>query len=306
MIVRRVGALLLMTTVVVAACDDDEDNGMQPQTQETLTLSLNGYSELLNGYHYEGWAIVGGSAVSTGKFNVDGTGQIVDLAGAAIGGGAFATGTDLTNATEIVITIEPDGDTDAVPADTHISAGAVTGGTASLTVGSASALGDDFTTSTGSYILATPTDDPDANDLSGVWFLDNSSGSAVAGLSLPTLPTGWNYEGWAVIGGVPVSTGTFTAVDAADAAAPFSGPNAGPPFPGEDFVANAPTGLTFPTDLTGETIVISVEPSPDDDAAPFVLKPLLGTVPDPAATGTVYTLDNNAAATNPTGTATIS
>lgn len=68
-----------------------------------------------------------------------------------------------------------------------------------------------------------------------------------AGLTLATLPAGWKYEGWAVINGTPVSTGTFTSASAADDSAPFSGATAGPPFPGEDFLQNAPSGLTFPT-----------------------------------------------------------
>ena len=38
---------------------------------------------------------------------------------------------------------------------------------------------------------------------------------------------------------------------------------------------NAPLGLTFPVDLTGNTIVVSIEPPPDNSAAPFQLKPLV-------------------------------
>lgn len=94
---------------------------------------------------------------------------------------------------------------------------------------------------------------------------------------LPTLPAGWAYEGWVVGDSGPLSTGTFTAFNSADASAPFSGPVGGPPVPGEDFFENAPAGETFPLDVRGRTIVISVEPVPDDSPAPFVLKPLVGT-----------------------------
>ena len=117
------------------------------------------------------------------------------------------------------------------------------------------------------------------------------------------LPAGWAYEGWAVVDGIPISTGTFTAVDMADDAAPFSGSSAGPPFPGEDLLMNAPSGVTFPTDLAGKMVVISVEPVPDNSPAPFVLKPLVGPVPADATDHTFYMMNNNAAATNPTGTA---
>ena len=135
------------------------------------------------------------------------------------------------------------------------------------------------------------------------WWLDPGAGPA-ATLDLPQLPDGWEYEGWAVIDGTPVTTGKFTDVDDFDFADPYSSQVAsGPPFPGEDFLLNAPSGLDFPTDLTGGTIVISIEPMPDNSSAPFTLKPLVGMVPSPAAVHTVYTMDNNAAATNPVGSA---
>ncbi|MEO6666926.1 MAG: hypothetical protein ABIO65_09180 [Nitrospiria bacterium] len=128
-----------------------------------------------------------------------------------------------------------------------------------------------------------------------------------AGLTLATLPAGWKYEGWVVVGGTAISTGTFTNPAAADAAAPFAGanPQPTPPFPGEDFLANAPTGVTFPTDLRSQTVVISIEPSPDDSPGPFTLKPLTATVPAGAADHVAYTM-TNAASAFPTGTATIS
>ena len=270
----------------------------------TLELSFTGLEALANGFHYEGWAIVDGAPVTTGKFNVGSDGSLVTLTGAAVAGGAFETGMDLANASAIVITIEPSGDTDAVPAETHIVSGTVLGGSASLSVGDGSALGDDFTSATGAYILATPTNGADNDENSGIWFLSLESGSPAAGLDLPTLPSGWAYEGWAVIGGTPVTTGRFTALDAVDLDDPFSGTEAGPPFPGEDFLVNAPAGLTFPTDLAGATAVISIEPEPDDSSAPFTLKPLVGGIDAAAVDHVTYSIANNASGF-PTGTATI-
>jgi hypothetical protein len=175
---------------------------------------------------------------------------------------------------------------------------------ASISVGDMAALGNYFSTSTGKYILATPTDMVATNENSGVWWLDNSSGSAVAGLDLPVLPAsgGWKYEGWAVINGTPVSTGTFTTVSGSDASAIFSGTVAGPAYPGEDFLMSAPTGLTFPTNLYGQTVVISIEPVPDNSPMPFLLKPLVGVVP--ASPMGVQTMANKSVANNPTGTVT--
>ena len=283
-----------------AACDDDPTEAVM----ETLDLSFTGLEPLANGYHYEGWAIVDGAAVTTGKFNVDPGGSLTTVTGSPISGGSFATGIDLEGTSAIVITIEPSGDTDAVPAATHVLAGSVSGGNAALTAGSPSALGSDFTSASGDYILATPTDGANTNENSGIWFLSLASGSPAVGLSLPTLPSGWAYEGWAVIGGTPVTTGRFTAVDVADDDDPFSGAEPGPPFPGEDFLNRAPAGLTFPIDLAGGTAVISIEPEPDDSPAPFTFKPLVGAILADATDHVTYSIGNNASAF-PTGTAVI-
>ena len=229
-----------------------------------LTLNLDGLEDLGSDFVYEGWIIVNGSPVSTGVLTNLSFPQTVSV-----------DNSDLRDATAFVLSIEPVVDVDSAPAATKILAGDFTGDTAN--VNSLGIVGD-FTASIGAYILATPTDADDTNEASGVWFLDNSSGSALAGLDLPTLTDGWKYEGWAVIGGTPVSTGTFTSImDFDDNASTslFKGDSGdGPPFPGEDFLQNAPAGMTFPTDLKGATIVISVEPSPDNSAGPFTLKPL--------------------------------
>ena len=298
----RRNVVLMAVAVALSACG--EADPMTPENQ-FLELDFTGLEPLANGFHYEGWAIIGGAPVTTGKFNVDDGGALVTTAGSAIANNTFDTGTDLSGATAIVITIEPSGDTDAIPADTHVLAGSLSGGSASLTAGNGSALGDDFLSATGSYILATPTNGAMTNENSGIWFLSLASGSPGVGLDVPTLPAGWAYEGWVVIDGEPVTTGRFIAPDAVDLAAPFSGTMAGPPFPGEDFLANAPAGLTFPTDIAGGLAVISIEPEPDDSDAPFTLKPLMGGIDAAAVDHVTYTMPNMAAATFPTGTASV-
>lgn len=292
--------LALASMVLAGACSDSTG----PEPGQTLVLSFTGLEPLANGYHYEGWALVGGQARATGKFNIDATGMLVTVSGAPIAEGAFDTGIDLSGTSAVVITIEPTGDTDAIPTSTHIVAGTVSGGTAPLTVGASLALGNSFSSAAGSYILATPTDGSNNNELSGIWFLSLATGSPTVGLTLPTLPAGWVYEGWAVIGGRPVTTGRFTSVSTADQSAPFSGPMAGPPFPGEDYLVNAPTGLSFPTSLVGGRGVISIEPQPDDSPAPFTLKPLVGMISTTALDHVTYSLGNNAAGF-PSGTAII-
>jgi len=313
----RAGVLLAAIVVVAAACSssDDAESAAPDETTTTmsegtaapdsttsttlvattkttvpettttteapvpdLTLATSDFPTLSGGAHYEGWAIVDGEPTSTGKFNVVGD-RLTDPEGAPIEG--FFLSEDVTAATAIVITIEPAGDTDAVPADTHFVAGDVVAGEAALTIAHPAALGTDFADASGSFVLATPTDGDRTNDeLSGIWFLEFPGPEA--SLNLPELPEGWTYEGWTVIDGVPVTSGTFRSTVGSDDAAPYSGTVRTPNFPGEDYLFNAPDGLTFPTDLSGAPVVVSVEPVPDDDPSPFVLKPLVGAAGDPA------------------------
>ena len=293
MTIKNLLFLAFFALAFTACKDDDEDTS--PSTEQ-LQLNLTGLEDLGTDYAYEGWIIVDGAPVTTGVFEVDANGALSKT--------SFEVDADqLEKATTFVLTIEPSPDNDPAPSDVHILAGDFSGTSADVTVGHSAALGDDFTAATGTYILATPTDGMNNNERSGLWFLDPTAGPG-PGLDLPTLPAGWKYEGWAVINGTPVSTGTFTDLASADEAALFSGTLGGPPFPGEDFIINAPAGLDFPTDLRGGAAVISIEPSPDNSAAPFLLKPLVSAIAADAEDHTPFQLGNNAAATNPTGTVT--
>jgi hypothetical protein len=69
-------------------------------------------------------------------------------------------------------------------------------------------------------------------------------------------------------------------------------PTLAPPVPGEDFFNNALSGVTFPLDVRGKAVVISVEPVPDNSTAPFALKPLVG-VSGQETAPTTHDLDQN-------------
>lgn len=268
-------------------CSNNDNNTNQPPQTGMLTLSFTGLSNLGTDYDYEGWILVNGSPVSTGVFTVDDNGQMSQS--------TFEMSLDnLQAATKFILTIEPSPDPDPAPSSTHYLGGDFSQGMASLSVSDPAAFGDDFTGATGTYILATPTNGMNTNENSGLWFLDLSSGSPAQGLFLPTLPDGWKYEGWAVIGGTPLTTGKFLSGDGADEAAPYSGSMAGPPFPGEDYLMNAPMGMMFPTDLSGGAAVITIEPDPDNSMAPFALHPLAGDIPSNAMDHTTYSMTNNA------------
>ncbi len=294
---RRI--LVVAGAVIAAAAVFASGATSASSATSTLGLGLTGL-EPLGGGHYEGWAIFGEEKVSTGKFALASDGSLWTLDGQPIE--SFEVDRDLNGADMIVVTIEPDGDVDAVPSGIVVLAGPVSGAAAAL------AFPVNFASIAGSYILATPTDDDDTNEVAGLWFLD-PSGPAAA-LSLPELPSGWVYEGWGVTQGTPLTSGRFLTAEGADMDAPFSGPNAGPPFPGEDFLANLPAAISGGVNLADGSsgIVISVEPYLDGTdptgAAPFSIKPLVGEVPFGLADHTLTALGQNLG-TVPSGLASI-
>ncbi len=278
--------IIVLTITAIAffasSCDDDDNATLEPDQQ--LQLNFSGLEPLGNGFAYEGWIITNGQAVTTGVFQVDQNGAPTT--------NNFNIAPEVAQgATAFVLTIESSPDPDPAPSDVHILAGNISNGIANLDVSHSSAIGSDFMNVAGQYILATPTNSDNSDEYSGVWFLDPSG--PAASLELPQLPSGWEYEGWAVINGQPVTTGKFSSPAGTDMSAPFSGPMSGPAFPGEDFLMNAPSGLNFPTNLSGSTIVISIEPVPDDSPAPFLLKPLAGEVPQNADVHSLHGLSQN-------------
>lgn len=278
-------SLVFASLFFFVACDTTDE--------ASFDLNITGLEDLGDDFMYEGWLIVDGSPVTTGTFAVDASGNLSTT--------SFTVNSDdLELAATFVLTIEPSPDNDPDPSEVHVLAGDFSGSSASLNIAHGAALNTGFENSTGTYLLATPSDGMDSNEKSGVWFLDPSSGTPTAGLTLPELPAGWIYEGWAVIDGTPVSTGTFSEADMADDASPFSGSEATPGFPGEDFLMNAPSGLSFPTDLSGGMAVISVEPVPDNSTAPFAIKPLVGMIDATAMDHTPYSMNQNLVF--PTGT----
>ncbi len=281
-------SLSVLLSLSAAACDGDGDGDLPT----SVSLSFSDLPDLGADFVYEGWVLVDGAPVSTGRFQSNGAAtqtldQNITLSAAP---------------TAFILTVEPAvGDVPA-PADTHVLAGDITANAANLTIGHAAALGDDLTAAAGTFILATPSSAETDDDNQGIWFLSPSAGTAAPSLTLPTLPAGWVYEGWVVDSSGPVSTGFFTDVSAADSDGP--GPTAGvvtpPPFPGQDFINPA-------VDLTaGFTAVISIEPDPDNSPAPFQLKPLIQPI-DAGLVGGMnpQTLTNVIAENTITGSATL-
>jgi hypothetical protein len=272
---------LFALAFTVTFCSDDDE-----QTTKDLALNISGLENLGPDFVYEGWLIVSGAPISTGIFSVNDAGELSQK-------NFSLDKNQLELASTFVLTIEPKIDNDPSPSKVHILAGDFSGNTGQLSISHGAALANNFENSAGKYILATPTDGTDTNENSGIWFLDLSSGSPAVGLNLPTLPEGWKYEGWVVTSGQPVTSGKFTSVSGIDDFNGFSSTMAGPPFPGEDYLMNAPAGLTFPVNLAGGKAVISIEPDPDNSPNPFLLKPLVADIPANAIDHTTYSLGKN-------------
>lgn len=111
------------------------------------------------------------------------------------------------------------------------------------------------------YTLYTPTDGNLAsNPFGGIWFVDSvDANKTTAGLNIPVLTAGWIYEGWIEIAGNKLSTGRFRNPRAADLFNGYSATSASVPFPGEDFISNAPSGFNFPLDLRGAKTYVTLE-----------------------------------------------
>ena len=272
MTIADLDAVPYVGTRALSAFYSEAAYNLNDDTLVEMNLEFSGLPELGPDFVYEGWLVNSGGPITSGRFEVGHKGQLVP-------GRFVADPSNVSDGTVFVLTIEPRVDTDPSPSKVHILGGALSVGArgaydvgnGSLTVDHGAALGTDFSAATGSFILATPSSSATDDEANGIWFIDVSSGGPMAGLDLPTLPEGWEYEGWVVGDKGPVSTGRFTSVTAADsdAGGPTAGPNATPPFPGQDFVTDAMS-------VIGTTIVISVEPSPDDSPAPFAFKPLVG------------------------------
>lgn len=276
-------AFCIVTMNLITACGSNlESNNSSGQGNETLTnqktmeLTLQNIEPAI-GQHYEGWVLAQNGVFSTGRFNVqaDGTVVSVDSNGDATGTiGNTASSRHLYDQNSgqegsFILTIEPDGDTDPGPSSVHYVGGSFNGNTTRAVTSHSGAIGAEFLSSSFSYILATPTNGPTTHN-QGIWFLDPNAGPGPS-LNLPRLNTGWAYEGWIIdhSTGEVISTGTFREANVADsdAAGPAAGPNAAPPFPGQDFINPA-----LVLNDGEKTVVISIEPFPDFDPAPFTLK----------------------------------
>jgi len=315
---RRIRAQIvpLFTAVALSLSLNGCDTGNEITNLDgssTITLSVNGLEPITGGLNYHAWLVHGSDGNTFGfplaVFNINEDGQMVDPVADTLLTGPYQADVDASDAQGIAISLEVSNQLLEISSFTFILSGEFIQGTADMTGDDFFALNRDFSNAAGKFILATPTDDVPDNELNGIWFMDPTADPVEAGLQLPPAPNGWIYEGWVDADGQAVSTGRFVLSIEPDSTAFYSSLVAPDPplFPGEDFLFNAPQGVTFPLDLSGASVFVTIEPWHDYDRypeEPFYLRILEGQIPAEPATQVPYGM-TSLASQLPTGTATI-
>ncbi len=287
---RFIAPLFLGLGLILISAGCDGDSGSSAAAPKVrMTIDAQNFTPLKEGFTYKAWARVGGVYLSADAFNVTETGQLL-TSGSQLRDKSFVFEGDITDADLIVISIEGKTGAGEVPSQSIMLAADVTGVTELLTTSHSAALGGSLSSQTGQLTVMTPSDIDTSNEASGIWFLTVSGATMTKGLSLPTLNEGWVYEGWIETGGARYSTGRFSSNTSLDTNL-YSFPDS-PPFPGEDFLINPPTGVTFPLNLDGGKVLITAEPEPDDSIAPSGIVVLTAQLPSTVVGGSVHQLVN--------------
>lgn len=245
---------LLLTSESETVSNDD---AAAEQSIITSKLSFSTLPELTSG-HYVLWMADGGSPVAVASFRVDDNGGLTDLDGRVFDDNivTFSWGSRLP--TRAVISIESDDSSDPVVPTTELMAGSFSSKSAQLRFQST-----DLTEASGTFVLATPTDEVSENERAGIWFFTPGD-SLRSSLVLPDAPKGWVYESWIVLDDRTLSLGRFSVVAGKDSFSGYSGDKAGPAFPGEDLLRNAPDGIVFPAALADVRARVAVTLEPDN------------------------------------------
>lgn len=288
--------LILMPLCMLVSCST-KDHIAGPAPGE-LALACNGLQDLGPDYVYQGWLAAGDEMISVGIFTVD--------AGGALSVGEFEVSEDdLWNAERFVITIEPADDENPLPSKTRYLAGdfgaaGTVGSEARLSPEHPDALGDDFSSVYGSYLLETPTTADLTDDYaSGIWFgIPGAPPHWGRLLSLRSLPEGWIFEGWVMTADSVISTGRFQFVSSTDSdgAGPAAGPDPCPDYPGQDFIEPAMS-------LSGCGVMITIEPNPDTAPEPFTMMVLADSLIMDQGYFNIAGMENMTAGTFPAGSA---
>jgi hypothetical protein len=304
-------SLTLVMLLLLGGCASDDPAGPTPSNEIELTLS--GFPEFrpFDGEgHFELWiafAETGGlrheSAVSVGKFRTDANGQPVNLDFSPLTFSIDPSEPDADQngdgevdwplAVDAFISIQEPGSPDRGPV---FLGGNFVNREATLRVSHGDAFGTTFAVASGSFLLATPSTATGADETNGMWFVQ--PGGAAPSLTLPALPSGWRYGGWAFDNFVgSAELGEFSSPMGADSDS--SGPFVGQPptdspgyaFPGSDF----PFG-NLDQDLSNGSVNVTLEPVDTvPRSEPFFLYVLGGPVPAGVGADTSIPMLNSSA-----------
>ena len=308
--------ILLLFSLFIFSCDMKEVLSVDEQVSQ-VSFTLNGLNVLGATHQYEAWMLYDSLDIelsqSLGIIDITSDGQEYD-ATLNVPMGL------IQKSKAIIVTIEqkPPLALNKIakvnPSSFVVLAAKFVANNGTFSVGDEFLLGHDFPNASANYEINTPTDPSMATPRSGIWFVNydttitetkddmgniidrDTTITQMAGLDLPDLPSGWTYEGWVDFGGTLVSTGKFTSAMSADDENPYSGAGTAYPFPGEDFLQNAPAGITFPTDLAGKEVMIKLTPShPEGSNQPYEITAFKVTIPSNVASGegNIYKLENN-------------
>ncbi len=282
----------------VVSCSGGGDTG-----RYAFRLELQGLGDLgVQRGHYEGWAVVNGVPVSTGRFIIDesftparvtsvnGNRVYGNVQGATFGPASTGLGQAfpfIWQASHFFVTIEPEGDLDLAPSGNIILSGTIANASATLSFSGERDVGvpanPDLSMAAGDCVLANPTGD--GAPANGIWFSDDVGGGA--GLTLAPVSGSWRYEGWVIDPGAGAwySTGQFFAPGQADLDAQScqtrGAQSIGFLDPGQGFVNPGVTGESqaLALDDGDWDVFITAEPFPDNAAAPFPLRLLDADIP---------------------------
>ena len=291
---KKAPTCLTLTALSVAVCFSGcIQSTMDPADRLSLVeLTFEGLQPLGGGLKYQAWAVTQRSGVFQGApflvFNVDLGGALIDPVQDTILTGPFLVHLAAQDIAGIAISLELTDGKFASSSYSYLLGGIVEGKLAQLELAPWLGLNMELSGMTGRYLLGTPTDGDVENESAGIWFLDESGPAPVPGLGLPDAEAGWDYEGWVVVGSDTLSTGKFSAAIGADKLNRYCGAEPAPPFPGEDFLVDPPTGVAFPLHLPGAKVFVTLEPWETWDlepGSPFFLRLLEGEISHSAVPG---------------------
>lgn len=284
--------LFLLFCFMLLACKKEEETNTNKTTAifDKLYIRLDSFKRLQGGYNYEGWLMLKGTPVSTGKFNLDPENlnvyDTLNKPHGYIANVLFVFKQDISTADEFFITMEPKGDMDLIPTGIKIVFGKIDSLKSKAEALNSDAIGLDFKLSTGSYIIGTRSTIPVDKFPFGIWFAKRVKGEEdiLTGLNLPAITqnASWTYEAWLIYKTVPTDEyfkiGRFIKPDAPDSSklSPLA-PNQVPiPVPGEDFIYDD----TLKLNNGSYKLLITLEPRIDNEKnSPFFIKLFENNIP---------------------------